>query len=61
MFDAVDEPLDNFENDYWYSIYKAIAIEKKRKASIPLIKLQWLCAAMNPILSMMMVYKSAQF
>lgn len=31
MFDAVDEPLDNFENDYWYSIYKAIAIEKEEK------------------------------
>lgn len=29
-FDAVSESLDNFENDYWYSLYKAIATEKER-------------------------------
>lgn len=38
MFDAVDEPLDNFENDYWYSIYKAIAIEKEEKGFYSLNK-----------------------
>lgn len=33
VFDAVNEPLDNFENDYWYSLYKALAQERKPDAS----------------------------
>lgn len=28
-FDAVNEPIDNFENDYWYSLYKSLAVEKE--------------------------------
>lgn len=30
-FDAVNEPLANFENDYWYSLYKAFALEREKK------------------------------
>lgn len=43
-FDAVNEPLNNFENDYWYSLYKAFALEiEKKGANSPMKAAMALC------------------
>lgn len=30
-YESVNEPVDNFENDYWYSLYKSLAREREKK------------------------------